>query len=76
MNLIDLITEAAKDGINMTVWRTRTGGYQANVRKQAEEGGTVVTDRDPVVALREALKQRVLRGAPAPPAGGYEDLFG
>lgn len=78
MNLVDLLAEASRDGVQIHIWPTGRG-YQANVKRKTDEGWTVYTDRDAVVALREALKQRVLKGAPptAPAAApGFEDLFG
>lgn len=52
------IRELAPDGLQITIWPTKTG-FQANVSERGLSGGwTCSTDPDPVEALRTALRLR------------------
>lgn len=52
------IRALAIDSLQINIWPTKNG-FQANVKERVGRGWTCVTDSDPIVALAEALRQRV-----------------
>lgn len=57
MSLDAHITALAPEGLSINIWPCE-GGFQANVKERGGNGWTCHTDRDPIYALIEALRQR------------------
>lgn len=77
-----LIRQLADQNLQINLWKTRSGGYQANVKELAGAGWTCVTDPDPLFALVTALRQRATRhpgreviGDPEPEQIDIEDAI-
>lgn len=55
-------TIIAGDGtIQMNVWSTKDGRFQANVKERSVDGWTTCTEDDPMIALSRALFERSTR---------------
>lgn len=52
------IRELAPQGVQITIWPC-AAGFQANVNIRATSGWACATHSDPVLALAEALRQRL-----------------
>lgn len=61
MSRIDhFIRQAADEGLQLHLWRTKSG-YQANVKEASAAGWTVVSADDPIDAVVQALAHRATR---------------
>lgn len=59
--LAEIIREMSGENIQINLWKTNAGNYQANVKEAASTGWTCVIDADPIDGLVKALRQRAAR---------------